>query len=697
MKNARNNVWRSLAAGIALAGAVPGVQARTQELMNYFFSAYAPTPKEGNNVACQPNKSDAQYHQHLTDARAVYARCDLANHATLDTLWKVLADANLDGHVDKRDIGMLSGNQLEKSISDIENIMIEQWQLEQFYRNVASIFKRSGVEIPDIQTKESLLEAIRQNPELIQAFHIGWNAVLLEGIPFQFLLQYGENADTEWQKNLQIIESHPEYGNLLAEVARAEADLPRTIDALLAQGKITDAVHKQALLDLQKNIDSGEIKNMLLAQALVVAPELIGSYSSSHAQVSLQNTGREQMDVWQYKIKFGINAGVQDTSEGTVVVLMTSVGVKYQLDGSSRITANIGVNSGQTGVFPVAGFFYTKTLNQEAYTAAPLSDVNTIKTTASGWVGYGLTWPHIALGYREDTGATFTEKIKLSNELIETAFSCNASDTVDACMERIQDFVASDIGRKLDILDIRAIRGRLMGSQFDTATYARKLQILKREKKLVKYMYLEYLAAGKLGETKIALAGVLLGIFGIMPGVSIDWLDTENASDSIAQAHAHLLSQGYNTQASESMNPEEVVALFDGVFRPYAKVSYENGTIILTARNTYLPFGDDMGAPKNLTDELRRAGIQITSDAKDTKVSQNQIILPLTDIKELQLDSYYWKDGLTLGVKLRTRTRSNAEMKNTHDPKKIAVQKYTIIVARKPTTATPRSIGIGAR
>lgn len=125
MKNLRN-VFRSVIAGVALAGAVQGVQARTQELANYFFSAYAPTPKEGNNVACQPNKSDVQYHQHLTDARAVYARCDLANHANLDTLWKVLADANLDGHVDKRDIGMLSGNQLEKSISDIENIMIEQ-------------------------------------------------------------------------------------------------------------------------------------------------------------------------------------------------------------------------------------------------------------------------------------------------------------------------------------------------------------------------------------------------------------------------------------------------------------------------------------------------------------------------------------------------------------------------------------------
>jgi len=130
-------------------------------------------------------------------------------------------------------------------------------------------------------------------------------------------------------------------------------------------------------------------------------------------------------------------------------------------------------------------------------------------------------------------------------------------------MERIQDFVASETGKQLDILDTRAIRARLMGSQFDTATYARKLQLLKREKKLVKYMYLEYLAAGKLGETKIALAGILLGIFGIMPGVSIDWLDTENASDPIAQAHAHLLSQGYNTQASESMNLDEIVTLFD--------------------------------------------------------------------------------------------------------------------------------------
>jgi len=63
---------------------------------------------------------------------------------------------------------------------------------------------------------------------------------------------------------------------------------------------------------------------------------------------------------------------------------MTSVGVRYQLDDSSRVAANIGVNSGQTGVFPVAGFFYTKTLDQKAYVAAPLSDVNTIKTTASG-------------------------------------------------------------------------------------------------------------------------------------------------------------------------------------------------------------------------------------------------------------------------------------------------------------------------
>lgn len=126
-------------------------------------------------------------------------------------------------------------------------------------------------------------------------------------------------------------------------------------------------------------------------------------------------------------------------------------------------------------------------------------------------------------------------------------------------------------------------------------------------------------------------------------------------------------------------------------------MSYENGAIILTARNVYFSFGDDMGAPKNLIDELRRAGIQVTSDAKDTKISQNQIILPLTDINELQLNSYYWKDGWTFGVKLRTGTRSNSEMKNTHDPKKIAVKKDTIVVASKPTTATPRSISVGVR
>lgn len=255
---------------------------------------------------------------------------------------------------------------------------------EQFYQNIASIIRRSGVSVSVLSTKESLVEAIQSNPELIRAFSIGWNVALLDGIPLQFLLQYGENADMEWQKNLQVIESHPEIGNLLAEVARAESDLPRAIDALLAQGKITDKVHKQALTDLQKNIDSGEMKNTLLAQALAVAPELIGSYSSAHAQVSLQNTGSDTMQPEQYKFRFENNAGVQDTSEGIAVVLMTSVGVKYQINESSRVAANIGVNSGQTGVFPVAGFFYAKTINHEAYVAAPLSDTKTIKTTASG-------------------------------------------------------------------------------------------------------------------------------------------------------------------------------------------------------------------------------------------------------------------------------------------------------------------------
>lgn len=262
--------------------------------------------------------------------------------------------------------------------------MIAAGKGEQFYQNIASIIRRSGVELPVLSTKASLVEAIRSNPELIRAFSIGWNVALLDGIPFQFLLQYGEGADAAWQENLQKIESHPEYGNLLAEVRRAESNLPRSIDALLAQGKITDAVHKQALSDLQKNIDSGEITNQLIAQALSVAPALLGSYSSPHMQVSLQNTGSESMQPEQYKIKYAINAGVQDTSEGTAVVLMTSVGVRYQIDESSRVSANVGVNSGGTGVFPVAGFFYAKTLNHDAYQAASLSDTKTVKKTASG-------------------------------------------------------------------------------------------------------------------------------------------------------------------------------------------------------------------------------------------------------------------------------------------------------------------------
>lgn len=223
--------------------------------------------------------------------------------------------------------------------------------------------------------------------------------------------------------------------------------------------------------------------------------------------------------------------------------------------------------------------------------------------------------------------------MKLANELIETAFSCEASDTIDVCMGRIQDFVASAIGKQLDILDVSAIRGRLAGSQFDTAPHARKLQLLTREKKLVKNMYLEYLAAGKLGETKVALTGVLFGIFGIMPDVNISWLNTENANDPVAQAHAHLLSQGYNTQASELMNPEEVVALFEQIFHSYAKVSYMNGAIILTARNIYLPFWDDSGSPKNFTAELREAGIRVASDVKGTNMSQNQFTFPLKNVK----------------------------------------------------------------
>lgn len=174
-----------------------------------------------------------------------------------------------------------------------------------------------------------------------------------------------------------------------------------------------------------------------------------------------------------------------------------------------------------------------------------------------------------------------------------------------------------------------------------------------------------------------------------MPNVNISWLNTENSSDPVAQAHAHLLSQGYNTQASESMNPDAVVALFDQVFRPYAKVTYENGAVILTARNAYLPFGDDYGSPKNLTDELRRSGIQIVSDAKGTKVNQNQIILPLGSVANISLNSYYQSEGWTLGVELKTGT--------SRDSEKIFVQRNNIVVAQKPMTATPQNISLGAR
>lgn len=287
MKNG-GNVLRSVVTGVALAGAASGIQARTQVLADYLYGAYAPSPEMGKNVVCQPNKSDAQYHQRLTTARAVYARCDLANSATSATVWKIFSDFNLDGHLDKRDSGRISGNQLEKSLTDIETVMIAQGKEKEFYQNIARIMERSGMTIPSMQTKEDIVSALRANPELLEAFSVGVTSTLIEGIPLQYMFMYGDTASEKWESALSTIESHPEYGNLLAQVRAAEADLPKVLDNLLASGKISDATYQKSIVDLRERIDSGEIGNTLLAQALTFAPQLFGFYSSQHLQAGFQ-------------------------------------------------------------------------------------------------------------------------------------------------------------------------------------------------------------------------------------------------------------------------------------------------------------------------------------------------------------------------------------------------------------------------
>ncbi len=257
-------------------------------------------------------------------------------------------------------------------------------------------------------------------------------------------------------------------------------------------------------------------------------------------------------------------------------------------------------------------------------------------------------------------------------------------------MSLVGSFVQSEAGKQLDILDIAAIRKRLGSSQFDTVNHARKIELLNREKNLVKQMYLEYLASGKLGETDIALTGVLLGAFGIMPNMNISWLNTENPSDPIAQAHAHLLGQGFHARTGELIEESDIVDVLHRVIGSYVKISHTDGILVLRSRNTYFNSGEDIyGRSRNLTEDLKQAGINLVSHARNTRISQDEIYIPLSEVSNLNLNSIYKSEGWILDIEFQKGLRNK--------PNSLSVNHQNIVVADKSMTATPRGISIGAR
>lgn len=175
--------------------------------------------------------------------------------------------------------------------------------------------------------------------------------------------------------------------------------------------------------------------------------------------------------------------------------------------------------------------------------------------------------------------------MKLAHDLLGQAFRCESTDTIETCIGRIEQFLTSDAGKRLDILDITALRKRLSLAQFDTAHPARKAQLIKYEKSLIEERYMEYLVKSSLGDTKASLDGIVLSRWGILPNVGITWLNAENPKDPIAQAHAHLLAP--DTQKIVPHNQLDDVLQ---VLRPFVKMNVRDGVLMLEARNFYMNF-----------------------------------------------------------------------------------------------------------
>lgn len=237
MQNAGNNVWRSLAAGIALAGVVPGVQAdnKTVELTPYVAQ------RASDIVASQ--------------------RPFLA-----------LADVNGDTRVDRDDqLSFLSGSQLFRLLQDIYTEKTSSGKTEEFVRNISTLCRIGGTDV-QMNTIEDLSQALNaKNPELLTACRSGADILTASNIAFPEFLRNGLNsAVAKKQADSQEEYNHPTLGKILLRIDEGKRSLLTEVNEKLKDKTLSS--EEKALFaqirDLHRTGDMDTILNSIFGLIL---------------------------------------------------------------------------------------------------------------------------------------------------------------------------------------------------------------------------------------------------------------------------------------------------------------------------------------------------------------------------------------------------------------------------------------------
>lgn len=434
-----------------------------------------------------------------------------------------------------------------------------------------------------------------------------------------------------------MIYKDPLIGNFVKKIQEGLVNLPNEIARLRSEGLIADQEYTHMLDVLEKSKNDPNFEEQILSQALNLFSSFTASYFSARhggIQASYSNTLMSLQSTQMAKDfvdSLELSTGVYKAETGNMLMLgLTYKGTKRTSD-TGALTFSTGINfglGGQKTVLPVLSLGHISSTNAVEIKNAQISGFDldeksfkigaslSLANTRNAMVGFGFK-------FSGDKRAAIEKKTTELSLLLDGAFACDTSLSLEACMKQIRATLATDKYEKLAFLgeSLSEMETRLYAFNFDSVSGAEKRKLFQEESMFYITKFLNSQASKEeekgwtvsgwgLGLSIIARA--VTGGIPVIPGVEISKTSMKYAP-SVAKKVAGALAEQKGigeTLTLDKNSPELGKNLENMLSIPGLQVSYENGYI--TMRST----------SPNLVDFLSQNGIGVRMGISERTLSQ---------------------------------------------------------------------------